>query len=144
MLIRRAADLKWSDVTPHQLDLKRREFLQTAAVPVLAAAGGAFTTPAAAAAQGGEKLAFKKSALSTTGEDLTPFQDVTHYNNFYEFGVDKDSPAVNAKSLRTRPWTVKVDGAVAKGGTLGIDDLIKRADAALRSKKKDDEEASAA
>ena len=79
-----------------------------------------------AEAQGGlAKLTFKKSPLSTTGEALTPYDDVTTYNNFYEFGIDKDSPSQYAKSLRPRPWTVTIDGAVAKGGQFAIDDLIK-------------------
>jgi sulfoxide reductase catalytic subunit YedY len=81
--------------------------------------------PGVAAAQSGQKLAFTKSPLSTTGEELTPFQDITTYNNFYEFGVDKDSPSANSKNFRTRPWTVTIDGAVRKGGKFAVDDLIK-------------------
>jgi sulfoxide reductase catalytic subunit YedY len=125
MLIRRAPDLRWSDVTPKDLYLRRREFMRTAAVPLIA--GGAALLPAvSAAAQGrGAKLSFVKSPLSTTGESLTPYDDVTTYNNFYEFGVDKDSPAANAGRLRTRPWTVTIGGEVAKGGQFAIDDLIK-------------------
>jgi sulfoxide reductase catalytic subunit YedY len=125
MLIRRAPDLRWSDVTPKDLYLRRREFMRAAAVPLIA--GGAALLPAvSAAAQGrGAKLSFVKSPLSTTGESLTPYDDVTTYNNFYEFGVDKDSPAANAGRLRTRPWTVTIGGEVAKGGQFAIDDLIK-------------------
>jgi sulfoxide reductase catalytic subunit YedY len=78
-----------------------------------------------AEAQGtGQKLAAKPSALSTT-EPPTPFADTTTYNNFYEFGTDKGDPSRNANSLETRPWTVTIDGAVAKGGKFAIDDLIK-------------------
>jgi methionine sulfoxide reductase catalytic subunit len=123
MLIQKPVDLKWSDVTPESLYLRRREFLATAAVPVLA---GAATLLAdnSVNAQGGEKLAAAKSPLSTT-EEQTPFQDVTTYNNFYEFGSDKGDPSRNSKNFKTRPWTVTVDGAVAKGGQFAIDDLIK-------------------
>ena len=53
-----------------------------------------------------------KSPLTTTGEQLTSFEDITHYNNYYEFGVNKDDPAKNAGGLPTRPWTVKVEGKV--------------------------------
>ncbi|HEY8536088.1 MAG TPA: hypothetical protein VIL25_06550, partial [Vicinamibacterales bacterium] len=123
MLIRRAPDLRWSDVTPKALYLRRREFIQAAAVPLVA---GALGVRDVEAAQGkGQTLAFRKSPLSTTGEELTPYDAVTTYNNFYEFGVDKDAPSRYAGSLRTRPWTVTIDGAVRKGGEFAIDDLVK-------------------
>ena len=125
MLIRRAADLSWSDVTPRAVYMRRREFLKTAAVPVVAGTG-AWLAGGSAAAQGGlAKLTFKKGSLTTTGEELTPYKDITTYNNFYEFGVDKDSPARLAGSLKPRPWTVAVDGLVAKGGEYSFDDLVK-------------------
>ena len=66
------------------------------------------------AVQADTKLQTVNSPLTTTGEQLTSFDDITHYNNFYEFGVDKDQPAKNAGGLPTRPWTVKVEGKVAK------------------------------
>ena len=125
MPIRRAADLSLSDVTPKAVYMRRREFLRTAAVPVVAGTG-AWLAGERAAAQGGlDKLTFKKGSLTTTGEELTPYNDITTYNNFYEFGVDKDSPARLAGSLKPRPWTVVVDGHVARGGRFPVDDLIK-------------------
>ena len=125
MLIRKARDLDWRDVTPKDVYLGRRDFVRAAMVPLVAGAAG-LSVPGLAEAQGrGAKLAFSKSPLSTTGEELTPYNDVTTYNNFYEFGVDKDSPARLAGSLRTRPWTVTIEGEVAKGGQFAIDDLIK-------------------
>jgi methionine sulfoxide reductase catalytic subunit len=126
MLIRRAPHLHWSDVTPKAHYVRRREFMRAAAVPLVAGAVGWAGSPTDAEAQGGlAKLTFKKSPLSTTGEELTPYADVTTYNNFYEFGVDKDSASRFAKSLRPRPWTVTIDGAVGKGGQFAVDDLIK-------------------
>jgi sulfoxide reductase catalytic subunit YedY len=74
----------------------------------------------------GRKPTARKSALSTT-EKLTPFEDVTHYNNFYEFGTAKTDPAENAKTLRTAPWTVSVEGAVAKPRILDFDAILKLA-----------------
>ena len=71
------------------------------------------------------KLQTVKSPLTTTGEQLTSFDDITHYNNFYEFGVDKGQPAKNAGALPTRPWTVKVDGIVKQPKTFDIDALLK-------------------
>jgi sulfoxide reductase catalytic subunit YedY len=124
MLIRKADDLKWSDVTPESLYLGRREFLASAAVPVLAGAASLVAAGGAEAQGAPQKLAAKPSALSTT-EPQTPFADITTYNNFYEFGTDKTDPSRNATKFKTRPWTVTIDGAVAKGGKFAIDDLIK-------------------
>jgi sulfoxide reductase catalytic subunit YedY len=111
-------------VTPESLYLRRREFLASAAVPLVAGAASLVGGGRAAAQTTGQKLTATKSPLSTT-EEKTPFEDVTTYNNFYEFGADKGDPSRNAKSLKTRPWTVTIDGAVAKGGKFAIDDLIK-------------------
>jgi methionine sulfoxide reductase catalytic subunit len=124
MLIRKADDLKWSDVTPESLYLRRREFLASAAVPVLAGAASLVARGRAAAQDTGQALSANKSPLSTT-EAATPYEDVTTYNNFYEFGADKSDPARNSKNFKTRPWTVTIDGAVAKGGKFAIDDLVK-------------------
>ncbi len=58
-------------------------------------------------------------------DELTPFEDVTTYNNFYEFGTDKSDPAENAKGFKTKPWTVKVEGLVSKPASYSIEDFIK-------------------
>src|SRR6059058_1754489 len=105
-------DLPSSEITPKGLYLRRREFL------ALGAAGaGALLLPKSAraqAAKGPGKLAaipnVKSSPLSTSGEKLTPYQDVTTYNNFYEFGTDKGDPAKNAGTLKPAPWKVQFDG----------------------------------
>ena len=68
-----------------------------------------------------------KSPLSTTDEPPTPLKDITSYNNYYEFGTDKGDPAKNAHTLKTKPWTVKVDGLVGKPADYDLDDLIKPA-----------------
>jgi sulfoxide reductase catalytic subunit YedY len=73
----------------------------------------------------GTKLETVKSPLTTTGEDLTSLNDLTHYNNFYEFGVQKNEPAENAGALPTRPWTVRVDGKVKSPKTFDIEALLK-------------------
>eukprot|EP01030_Chromulinospumella_sphaerica_P017476 gene17476-17304_t len=118
MLIRHAGDLTDNDVTPHGLYLRRREFM-TGAI--------ALGTGLAACSPEDATAAPLKAAKSryTTSEKLTPFKDVTTYNNFYEFGVDKGDPARNSARLKTRPWTVKVDGACAKPGTYNIEDVLK-------------------
>ncbi|HYE44543.1 MAG TPA: protein-methionine-sulfoxide reductase catalytic subunit MsrP [Caulobacter sp.] len=118
MLIRRASDLTENDVTPEPIYRRRREFMTG-----LGAAGllAACSAPEEAAA------APLKAAASrySTNEAKTPFKDVTTYNNFYEFGVDKDDPARNAGRLKTRPWTVKVDGHCARPGTYNLEDVLK-------------------
>jgi sulfoxide reductase catalytic subunit YedY len=124
MLIRKPQDLTWREVTPQALYLRRRDFLASAAIPLLVGAAGLGTGRSAAAQGAAPKLTAQKSPLSTT-EPQTPFDDVTTYNNFYEFGSDKGDPSRNSKYFKTRPWTVTIDGAVAKGGKFALDDLVK-------------------
>ena len=125
MVIKQSPDLRWSDVTDRRLYLRRREFLRLAGAGAGLGLAASWAAPGAAAQGNGQKLSnVRKSPLSTTGEELTPFKDITTYNNFYEFGIDKDDPSRHAGSLRTRPWTVKIDGEVAKPGKFAIDDLI--------------------
>jgi methionine sulfoxide reductase catalytic subunit len=125
MVIKQSPDLRWSDVTDERLYLRRREFLRLAGAGVGAGVVAPWAEGRAQAQGTGGKLPdVRKSPLSTTGEELTPLKDITTYNNFYEFGVDKDDPSRNAGMLKTRPWTVTIDGAVAKPGKLAIDDLL--------------------
>lgn len=114
MLLRHAPDLGENDVTPRALYLDRRRLL--AGVGGLMLAG---TVPAGAAPMPGIR-----SALSTD-EPPTSRKDITSYNNFYEFGTDKSDPARNAGRLTTRPWTVKIDGMVAKPASFDLDDILK-------------------
>ncbi|MES2035821.1 MAG: protein-methionine-sulfoxide reductase catalytic subunit MsrP [Pseudomonadota bacterium] len=110
MLIRHGGDLTENDVTPQGVYLRRREFMAGMAGAGLALGAG----PASAIALKGAP-----SRYSTT-EPRTPRADVTGYNNFYEFGVDKEDPARNAGSLKVSPWSVKIDGECAKPGTYDL------------------------
>ena len=131
MLIGKPPDIASSEITPRAEYLKylnRRRFLRDAAAAGAVALGadrlaGLFDPSTAAAAE--TKLQTVYSPLTTTGEQLTPFEDITHYNNFYEFGVNKGDPAKNAGGLPTRPWTVKVEGKVKKPLSFDIDTLLK-------------------
>jgi len=114
MLIRRPSDIRYSEITPKSVYLNRRAFL--GGLPV--ALAGARQLFAA------NKLQAAKSPLSTTGEKLNTFQQVATYNNFYEFGVDKEAPAVNAREFRTSPWTVSVEGDCAKPRKFSLDEII--------------------
>ena len=135
MLIGKPSDIPSSEITSqseYEEYFNRRRFLRGAVAAGAAALGADRLAELAAnminpriAAHAGTKLQTVKSPLTTTGEQLTGYEDITHYNNFYEFGVDKDQPAKNAGSLPTRPWTVKVEGKVAKPLTFDIDALLK-------------------
>ena len=118
MLIRfrSSSDVVPSEITDRAVYLRRRDFLIGAA-----AVGAAAALPLDAIAA---SLPATKSPLSTD-ETLTPLKDVTSYNNFYEFGTDKDDPAQYAHTLTTKPWKVKVDGLVDKPADYDLDDLIK-------------------
>jgi sulfoxide reductase catalytic subunit YedY len=132
MLIRKPDEIPSSAITPKAQYLNRRSFLSRAVGATAVAGAAALGLDRAAeivspslGAHAGTKLETIKSPLTTTGEELTSLNDVTHYNNFYEFGVPKDEPARNAGGLPTRPWTVKVDGLVKKPLTFDIDALLK-------------------
>jgi methionine sulfoxide reductase catalytic subunit len=126
MLIKPASNIRSSEITPQALYLRRREFLQAASGAAVAAA--AALAPAGvrtAAAQTGQKLPnVHKSPLSTT-EPLNDYDDVTTYNNFYEFGTAKDEPAMNATRFKARPWKIAIEGHVAKPASYDIDEFIK-------------------
>jgi len=122
MIIRRAPDLRSSEITDEKLYLRRREFIKTAAVPAVAALAG--LAPALALASGQDALPNVRKGVVTLDEALTPWADVTTYNNFYEFGTDKSDPARNAKNFRTKPWTVRIDGLVNKPGDYHFEDLV--------------------
>ncbi len=129
MLIRKAEDVRSSEITPKSLYGNRRKFLQTAAIASAAVAGGTglrnLASPSTIA-YAGKIDGLKKSSFSTT-ETITPYKDVTNYNNYYEFSTDKYEPAGLAKNFRTRPWKVKIDGEVAKKQELDIDAILKMA-----------------
>ena len=116
MIIRASSSLRYSQVTPKDVYLNRRRFLS-------AAAGLAVAAPAFA----GAKLPVSAKSPFSTDEKLTPYDAVTGYNNFYEFGTGKEDPARNATRFRTSPWSVVVEGAVAKPQTFDIESLRKLA-----------------
>ena len=74
-----------------------------------------------------QKLAAKANPAYVLMDKATPYKDASTYNNFYEFGTDKADPAQNAGSLKTRPWTVSIEGEIKKPMTLDIDSLLKLA-----------------
>ena len=115
-----------SEITPETLYAGRRRFLKQLGLVAGASIGG-WGSLAAAADAGAQLPSFNVARKSDKagGESLTPYEAITHYNNYYEFGTEKDDPARNAGSLRTRPWSVVVDGECEAPGRIDLDDLIK-------------------
>ena len=118
MLIRHGGDLTENDVTPRDVYLRRREFMAGLAGAGVALSGGAASAMAATGLKG-------IASPYSTKETPNSREDITGYNNYYEFGVDKGDPARNAGSLKTRPWTVKIDGHCARPGTYDLADLLR-------------------
>jgi sulfoxide reductase catalytic subunit YedY len=114
-----------SEITPKEVYLSRRRLMAGAAALGAAALAGEASRLMHPADAEAATLATVPSKYSTPGLTLTPFYDITHYNNFYEFGVQKGDPAANAWRLKTRPWSVKIEGEVKQEKTFDIDALLK-------------------
>lgn len=112
----RPPHIPMSEVTPREIYLSRRSFMgsATAAGLALSGAGNAFAAPLMA-----------KSTDYKVSDKLTPKEAITTYNNFYEFGVNKEDPSQNAGAFKTTPWSVKVDGLVGKPKEFGLEELMK-------------------
>jgi sulfoxide reductase catalytic subunit YedY len=138
MLIKKPSDIPSSEITPQPIYLQRRTLIAGG----LALAAGSIglakvlaadkaTTPSSAPTptappNGTGPLGAIAKGTPVPDEATTSLQDITHWNNFYEFGTDKSDPAENAGKFKTRPWTIKVEGAVKKAITFDIDALIKQ------------------
>ncbi|MFL9927396.1 protein-methionine-sulfoxide reductase catalytic subunit MsrP [Herbaspirillum lusitanum] len=132
MLIKRQAegiDLpQGSEITPRAVFESRRSFIRQMALGSIAS--GAllpFSQNAQAQEGGGQKLAARPNTAFVAMDKQTAYKDATSYNNFYEFGTDKADPAKHAGTLKTRPWTVAIEGEVKKPMTLDLDSLMKMA-----------------
>jgi len=128
MVIKKAPDIPSSEITPKGLYLNRRKFLAGAGLAGAAAVVGfrELASPSLTAQANAKIDGIKPSSLSTK-ETITPYKDVTNYNNYYEFSTDKYEPAGLAKNFKTRPWSVTIDGAVEKKQVLDVDTIIKMA-----------------
>jgi len=130
MLLRKRPELTYADVTPKSAYLNRRKFLKAAGFTGAAAVAGRGLWELAASSSltfaGTKLIVASKSPFSTTEKQNT-YDDVIHYNNYYEFGVDKTEPAKNAGNLKTYPWTVSIEGEVNKPRQISIDEILKLA-----------------
>jgi len=128
--IKKAQDLKYSDITPRGVYLNRRKFLAEAAVAGSALIAGCslwnLISPSQSVSANTKLNVAGKSPFSTT-EKQNSYNEVSNYNNFYEFGSDKTDPARNSGNFRTTPWSVSVEGEVEKPRTFSMDEILKLA-----------------
>jgi sulfoxide reductase catalytic subunit YedY len=134
MLIGKPPDIPSSEITSEQLYLRRREFMRLAGGAALAAAAGSlaagcdnFDAAVGVTATGAPQspLSGIKEKVVTTDEKLNTFEQITSYNNFYEFGLGKDDPQRYAGRMKTSPWKVKIEGHCAKPAEYLLEDLIR-------------------
>ena len=121
--------IKSADITPKEVFQNRRNLLKILTLGSLAVGfSSSLQSNAFAVGESNKKLKAKFNKKYSVNDKQTSFKDATTYNNFYEFGMDKDDPARYAKSLITRPWTVSVEGLVQKPQVFDFDSLIKLSD----------------
>jgi sulfoxide reductase catalytic subunit YedY len=122
MTYRRSDEPKGSEITPESIWTDRRQVVKT----LLAGSAVSLAAPSfAAGSPTGRILEAKRNAAYVADEPLNSWDDITTYNNFYEFGTDKSDPARNAGTLRPSPWSVTVGGEAELRGTFSLDDLLK-------------------
>ena len=123
MLIKRPADVRPSEITSKENYLNRRKFIQSGAI-----AGGSLlagqTLAALVPTDRGAKLADVQESDFSTSENANSFEDIRTYNNYYEFGTQKDDPYRNAQKFEAHPWTIEVDGHVEKTGVFHLEDFV--------------------
>lgn len=124
MLIRLKKDIQSSEITSESLYRDRRRFLKVSMM-ALGSAGFLGQSLLAGNTVHSDDPIIKPKGTYDTDEKQTPYKDVTSYNNFYEFGIDKEDPHLNAQNFATRPWKISIEGLVKKPISFGIDDLIK-------------------
>ncbi len=124
MLIRKTPDIRSSEITNRALYVRRREFIRLGAAGFVGTAVSALAPVAEAQGSGRAKLPNVQKTKYTTTETWTPYEDITTYNNFYEFGIDKDSPSRYAGTLRPKPWSVAIEGEVAKPAVYHLEDIV--------------------
>src|SRR5207253_5850828 len=127
MLIKKAAEISSSEITPKRLYLNRRRFLAGTVISGAAAVAGMSLRELAeptSVVQANTKIdGIQKSSFSTT-EKITPLKDVSNYNNYYEFSTDKYEPAKLDKDFKTQPWSVTIDGQVKKKQVIVVETIM--------------------
>jgi methionine sulfoxide reductase catalytic subunit len=121
MLIKKPPDIRYSEITPNSIYMNRRRFL--AAVPAAFLGARELLSPSARAFAGTRLPNVQKSKY-TLDEKQNSYQEVSTYNNYYEFGTDKSEPSEYAKNFKTSPWTVSVEGACSKPRKFSIEEIL--------------------
>ncbi len=121
ILIKKPADIQPSEITPKSVYMDRRRFMQNSLLT------GALLAADAMLPAWAKRWPKLPASPYNTDEKLTSFEDVTTYNNFYEFGTGKRDPHKQAKDFNPRPWSITVEGECNKPGTFDLDDIIKPA-----------------
>ncbi|MGK0298140.1 MAG: sulfoxide reductase catalytic subunit YedY [Gammaproteobacteria bacterium] len=126
MLIKKPSDINPSEITSKSDYQSRRKFLKNSFnIGLTGTAINSGILLPGMSAQAAAKIAdIKKSPLSTTDEELTKFKDITTYNNFYEFGINKEDPSENSGLFQPKPWSVSIEGECNKPGEYNLEDLI--------------------
>jgi sulfoxide reductase catalytic subunit YedY len=127
MLVQRRTNILSSEITDERTYLNRRQFIQGTSGAALGVATGAFALSSATNQRAGsqETIPDIQTSAFSTNEEPNSFSDITSYNNFYEFGLDKGDPARHAHELTVKPWSVKVEGHVNKAAEYDLEDLLK-------------------
>ncbi|WP_455208539.1 protein-methionine-sulfoxide reductase catalytic subunit MsrP [Kaarinaea lacus] len=127
MIIKRADSIKPSEITDETTYLNRREFLGQASRSALGLAAGVSFAGllGVKSAHAALELNDVQKSRYLLDEEKTPYQDITRYNNFYEFSTDKEGPALLAKDFKTDPWSLRIDGEVKKPATYQLEDFVK-------------------
>src|SRR3989442_3259310 len=128
MLIKRPSDVRSSEITDKAVYLNRRAFIRAAAITAGAAAAGCLDmdvlAQAGQPAPHGRKLENIKSSPLSTTEKLNTWEQITTYNNYYEFGTRKNQPSQLSHTLKTEPWTVAVEGECHKPAVYHLEDIL--------------------
>ncbi|WP_411887536.1 protein-methionine-sulfoxide reductase catalytic subunit MsrP [Hydrocarboniphaga effusa] len=125
--IRPPSAVQSSEITPESTNRNRRRFLAEMGIGAVGALALSSARAAEAPKTGGEPLKSGKQSKLAGDETVTPFETVSTYNNYYEFGTDKEDPSRNAHTLKTRPWTLSVEGECEAPAQVALDDLLKPA-----------------
>ncbi|MCP5090865.1 MAG: molybdopterin-dependent oxidoreductase, partial [Gammaproteobacteria bacterium] len=124
MLIKKPTDIRPSEITSKQNYLNRRDFMRAGMI-----ASGSILAPTAMSAvvpnEHRAKLARVAPSSFSTDEPVNSYEDITTYNNYYEFGTGKADPHENAQDFEPCPWTISVEGHAEKTGTFDFDDFVK-------------------
>ena len=125
MLIGKPSDIKWSEITDEEVYRNRRQFLKAGSLALAATAASTLLPGCMTTAAESEQTAPAPKGPYDTTETPTPYQAITTYNNYYEFGAEYSLPAKNSKGFKTSPWTIAVSGMVKKPAQYAIEDLLK-------------------